>query len=120
MRILADESVDVPVLRALREAGYDVSSILELSLGIADEEVLALARQQERLLLTVDKDFGELVFRLRLTGAGVLLYRLEGFSNTEKAAMVLQILQQHAVELPTSFGVLTGKLFRLRQLGPLA
>lgn len=119
MCILADESVDVPVLQALREAGYDVTSILELSPGIPDEEVLALAQQQGRLLLTVDKDFGELVFRLRLTGAGVFLYRLEGFSNTEKAAMVLQILQQHAAELPTSFGVLTGKLFRLRHLSSL-
>lgn len=119
MRILADESVDVPVIRSLREAEYDVVPILESSPGISDKQVLALARQQERPLITVDKDFGELVFRLRLSGAGVLLYRLEGFSNAEKADLVLKTLQQHAIELPTNFGVLTGKLFRLRHLTSL-
>ena len=62
MRFLADESCDFGVVRALRQAGHDVSAIAETSPALEDFEVIRRALQEERILLTEDKDFGQLVY----------------------------------------------------------
>jgi predicted nuclease of predicted toxin-antitoxin system len=62
MRILADENVPGPVVHALRERGYDVVWIAENLASTADPDVLALAQDQARLLITFDTDFGALAF----------------------------------------------------------
>ena len=72
---MADESVDQPVVDRLREDGHHVLAVAEMPPSIPDEAVLTLANQQGALLLTADKDFGELVFRQRRVSAGVLLIR---------------------------------------------
>lgn len=63
-RFLADESVDFRIIKSLR-GKYDVQAVIEIHAGITDEEVLQLANHMEALLLTEDKDFGELTFRLK-------------------------------------------------------
>lgn len=69
MRFLADESCDFAVVRALRAAGHDVRAVAEAMPGGDDEDVIALAARDHRLLLTEDKDFGQLVFaHIRTTG----------------------------------------------------
>ena len=115
MRILADENVEAPVIRQLRVAGHDVLSVSEALPSIIDEEVLAWAYHEKRLLLTIDKDFGDLVFRHRQPHAGVLLCRMAEVPMTERTELLLRILIQHGDELTGSFGVLTGRLFRLTQ-----
>ena len=65
---VADESCDAALVRVLRGAGHDVVSIAETSPGAVDRVVLALALTGERVLLTRDKDFGELVFFHLLNG----------------------------------------------------
>ena len=65
MRLVEDESVEGPTVTALRAAGHLVLFIAETSPGIEDSEVLVIARKEQALLLTADKDFGELVFRNR-------------------------------------------------------
>ncbi|MBD0367365.1 MAG: DUF5615 family PIN-like protein [Flavisolibacter sp.] len=64
MKLLADESVDKPIIDALRMAGFDVVYILEIAPEIDDGTILNLSNDEQRILLTQDKDFGELVFRL--------------------------------------------------------
>ena len=78
-----------------------------------DEDVLALAHREQRLLLTIDKDFGDLVFRHRLPHSGVFLCRMAELPLDERAALILKMLDQHGNELLGGFGVLTGRLFRL-------
>jgi predicted nuclease of predicted toxin-antitoxin system len=63
MNILADESVAAPIVAQLRQAGHDVQFITELAPGSSDPAILVRANQDDRLLLTADKDFGELVVR---------------------------------------------------------
>jgi predicted nuclease of predicted toxin-antitoxin system len=75
VRFLADESCDFAVVRALRAAGHDVSPVAEVSRGADDEAVIALARQQGRILLTEDKDFGKLAYADGHDTTGVLLIR---------------------------------------------
>ena len=67
MNLLADENVDAPIVAALRAAGHRVRYVLELDPGIDDPRVLALANADQTLLLTSDKDFGELVLMIVTT-----------------------------------------------------
>ncbi len=77
MRFLADEDVPKAIVHALRAAGHDVAWVRETSPGIRDEAVLASALAEKRVLLTFDKDFGELVYRVgRPASCGVVFFRI--------------------------------------------
>lgn len=66
MKFLADESVDFPIIKSLREIGFDVSYLTEMYPGVTDVEVIEIAGNQSRILITADKDFGTLIFRNKL------------------------------------------------------
>ncbi|HUE24225.1 MAG TPA: DUF5615 family PIN-like protein [Bryobacteraceae bacterium] len=76
MTFVADESVDRQIVERLRLDGHRVAYVAEMSPGIMDETVLTESRVSESVLITADKDFGELVFRQRQASTGVLLMRL--------------------------------------------
>ena len=78
MKCVADENVDSAIETALRSAGHDVWYVAEEARGILDDEVLRRAADENALLLTSDKDFGDLVFRQGKSDSGVLLIRLAG------------------------------------------
>jgi predicted nuclease of predicted toxin-antitoxin system len=84
--------------------------------GIPDDKVLSLANQEEAILLTADKDFGEVVIRQRRRVPGILLVRLPGLSAARKAEVVSSAVSQHSAELPDAIGVLTPSAFRVRRL----
>jgi predicted nuclease of predicted toxin-antitoxin system len=75
-RYLADESFPGGGVRSLRSLGFDVLYIAELAPGIADVDVAAEAERRDAVLLTFDRDFGELTFRHRVAVPGVVLFRL--------------------------------------------
>ena len=115
MRIVADESVDGQIVARLRTDRHDVLYVAELDPGIEDENVLALSRQSNAVLLTADKDFGELIFRQQLLHSGVLLVRLAGFKPDIKAELIAAAFNQHGEELAAGFGVLSKSALRLRK-----
>jgi predicted nuclease of predicted toxin-antitoxin system len=88
--------------------------VAEMQPSIPDEAVLTLANQQGALLLTADKDFGELVFRQRRVSAGVLLIRLAGVSPATKAMLVSAVVREHATDLAQAFTVVSPGMVRLR------
>jgi len=114
MTLLADEGVDALIVVRLRESGHDVVYVAELSPSISDSEVLDIANARHALLVTADKDFGELVFRQGLAHAGVVLLRLAGLMAATKADIVVQALRHHAAELPEAFSVVSPGLIRIR------
>jgi predicted nuclease of predicted toxin-antitoxin system len=74
MRWLVNENVSGSVIRALRDRGHDVLSVKESLCGSADPDILATAQAEHRVLVTHDKDFGELAFRSGLpANSGVVL-----------------------------------------------
>ena len=77
MRWLADECVSPDILARLRRMGHDVDHILELDRGADDDSISIRAREQNRLLLTEDNDFGERVFRRGELIPGVVFLRIE-------------------------------------------
>jgi predicted nuclease of predicted toxin-antitoxin system len=113
---LADESVDRQIVDRLRQDNHSVLYVAEMEPGIPDDTVLDLANRDEAILLTADKDFGELVFRQRRLVSGVLLVRLAGLSPARKAVLVAAAVRQHGKELPNAFAVLTPGAFRIRRL----
>jgi len=62
MNLVADESLDRQIVERLRRDGHSVAYMAEMDPGISDEEVLALSEQQSAVLITADRDFGELVY----------------------------------------------------------
>ncbi|MGH6683883.1 MAG: DUF5615 family PIN-like protein [Pseudolabrys sp.] len=77
MRWLVDECIDAALVVYLRGAGHDVVYMAEIAPAASDANVLARARRDGRLLLTEDKDFGDLVFRRRSQVPGIVLLRLD-------------------------------------------
>ncbi len=106
MLIIADERVDFAIIQLLRAAGFSVLAIVEKYQGWPDSKVLDLAFQEKAYLITEDKDFGELTYRLKRPSHGILLGRMMEEPNEEKAALVLQVLQQHLDRLFNAFSVL--------------
>ena len=114
MILLANENVDAPIVAALRDAGHRVGYICELDPRIDDHRVLALANADNALLLISDKDFGELVFRLRLVHARVILYRLAGLSLQGKSRIIADTLAAHGSEMQGAFSLITAGHVRIQ------
>src|SRR5262245_61167953 len=115
MILLADESVDRPIVERLRQDGHDTLYVAELAPSISDDDVLREANSRKALLLTEDKDFGELVYRLGRVHAGIVLIRLAGLPAAWKADTVAKVLQDHAGELQGSFTVISPGAVRIRK-----
>lgn len=118
-KLLAGENVAAPMVQALRDAGVDILYIAELSPGISDDEVLQLAKDQARLLLTEDKDFGELVFRLKGGLPGVIPIRLPPGPWQSHWHRLKNVIDQHGERLNDSYTVIEEKRVRFRRM-PIA
>jgi predicted nuclease of predicted toxin-antitoxin system len=114
--IVADESVDFGIVVSLRGAGFQVVSILEEHPGWPDAQVLDLAFRSNAFLITEDKDFGELTYRLRKPSHGILLIRLIHEDSEAKAAVVLNVLLQDFSRLWNAFSVLERTNLRVKPL----
>jgi len=114
VNLLADESVDAPIVERLRSDGHNVVSVAELSPSITDDEVLDRANSGPFPLVTGDKDFGELVFRLHRVTHGVILIRLHGLSLPVKAALVADAIRLHGAEMLHVFTVISPGMVRIR------
>jgi predicted nuclease of predicted toxin-antitoxin system len=107
MILIADEGVDQQIVEWLRNTGYIVFYVAELEPGIDDDVILDKANANNALLITADKDFGELVFRQGLVYRGVILLRLSGLSPETKARIVVDVLHERGDELLDAFSVIS-------------
>jgi predicted nuclease of predicted toxin-antitoxin system len=118
MNIVADESVDLAVVQGLRNRGHSVTYIAEFGPGTADDEVLRMASSAGAVLLTADKDFGELIFRQHRLSSGVVLMRLSGLATDRKAELVGEFFDDRGSELIGAFSVLAPGKLRIRSDPP--
>jgi predicted nuclease of predicted toxin-antitoxin system len=116
MRFLADESCDFAVIRALRDAGHDVLAVSEKRPGSKDFEVIGFAREEGRVLVTEDKDFGQLVYAGGQGGTGVVLLRFAASARQQVPAAVLALVASFGDRLPISFVVLEPGRVRIGSL----
>jgi predicted nuclease of predicted toxin-antitoxin system len=100
MKFLFDQSADYRLIAHLRSLGHDVSAVSRnYPPSLADEDVLAIALSEQRILVVADRDFGELIFHQGLAHTGVLFFRLPGAQLQTKVEHLDQALQEHADEL---------------------
>jgi predicted nuclease of predicted toxin-antitoxin system len=116
MRLFADENIPKAIVDWLRSSGHDVSYASEEQPGERDPVWLDKAESDQRLILTSDKDFGELVFRDRLNSHGVVLLRLGNISLTDRIAWLERAWPVIEAKSPGKFIVVTAKKVRVRPL----
>jgi len=93
MRILANENFPGEAVEALRLHGHDVTWVRTDAPGSNDQQVLEWARTDDRILITFDKDFGELAFRSRLpASSGIILFRISTPSSAHVARVATTAL----------------------------
>ena len=112
MLFLADESCDFALVRALRNAGYDVKAVQESCPGESDETVIALSKDEERILLTEDKDFGQLVFS-GAPSVGVLFIRYPTQARSKMPESILEFVKKSESKLKGNFVVAQPGRFRI-------
>lgn len=95
MKFIVDECTGPTVAKWLINVGYDVLSISLDRRGISDKEILKIAVDEERILITNDKDFGELIFKEKLPHRGVVFLRLANETATNKVFVLKNLLQNH-------------------------
>ncbi len=116
MDILADENVPGAAVERLRDAGHDVSWVSEDAPGTADPEVLERASKEDRLLVTFDKDFGDLAYRSGLKApAGIVLFRLPSMPPKELSRFMTDSLETQ-VDWKGHFSVVSQLGIRMRVL----
>ncbi|HLY58073.1 MAG TPA: DUF5615 family PIN-like protein [Stellaceae bacterium] len=116
MRFLTDENVSGAVIERLRVLGFDVTAIAETHSGATDSAVLAMAKGESRILITEDRDFGEMVIRQRLGVCGIILLALDRFSNAGEADRVADIVSKNPDKLAGNLVVIEPARIRVRSL----
>ena len=119
MRLLVDESTGAAVVEYLRSVGQDVLAVAEEMPQADDPDILAHATREGRILITNDKDFGELVFRNGQAHSGVVVLRLQDESSANHMHTIEIVLEQYADRLAGRFTVATERGIRIRRLDDL-
>ena len=112
-KLLADENVPIEAVKALKRRGVNIVSVTEFSPGLSDREVLDLANREDMILVTFDKDFGELVVREKVKVKGLILLRFTPRSSQQIARRIWQILTS---QIPVKNSLLVVKEYTVRAI----
>ena len=116
MRILANENFPLEAVRALKKAGHEVTWVHDILLGSRDEAVLLYAQEQNCILITFDKDFGELAFKANLPATcGIVLFRIS-MSSPEYIAQTAVIALGAREDWAGHFSVVEDRQIRMTPL----
>lgn len=116
MNLLVDENIPYDAVTALRDKGHDVVWIREVARGSADKEVLARAEKEKRILITFDKDFGELAYHSYLPlSCGIILFRIPMRSSSIISKFIVRILESRS-DWAGNFAVIEETRIRMRNL----
>jgi predicted nuclease of predicted toxin-antitoxin system len=118
MRFLVDECTGPTVAAWLSQQGHDVLSVYDQLPGTADDDLLELAHRDHWILITNDRDFGELIFRERRPHHGVVFLRLDDERAANKIRVLGLLLNSHAADLPDRFVVATETQVRFASSTP--
>ena len=116
LSFLADESCDFGVVRALRAEGHNVLAVADMMSRSDDRELIDFAANEERILITEDKDFGWLVQVARAKSNGVIFIRFPGNRRGDVATIVCAVIRQHGDRLNKSFVVIEPGYVRISEL----
>jgi predicted nuclease of predicted toxin-antitoxin system len=113
LRFLADESCDFGVVNALRAEGYNVLALTEITTRSVDSQVIAQAYHEKRILITEDKDFGQLVFASQADSAGVILIRYPGNARKSLQEAIVKLIHEQGEDIANAFIVMQPGYIRI-------
>jgi predicted nuclease of predicted toxin-antitoxin system len=117
MDFVANENFPLFSVRLLRNAGHNVASIIEETPGATDSDILKRAQREKRIILTFDRDYGELIYRHRTFFAeGVVYFRFDPSTPEEPAKILLKALEEGKVLLLGKFTIIERGRIRQRAL----
>ena len=114
LRLFVDTSLGLSLEDCVRNSGHDATFVRDIDPRLPDSAILELAVRNHRMVLTMDKDFGELVYRVGRGHRGVLLLRMEDQSAAVSAPTVARLLQDYSELLENHFAVYQGGRLRIR------
>lgn len=114
MKFLVDVGVSQKVEKWLAENGYDTKAVRDLNPKAKDSEILHLAVAESRMVITMDKDFGELVYNSGMKHSGVLILRLEDAKGDQKVEIVKKILSDYINKIQNKFCVFQDGRLRIK------
>ena len=114
LKFVLDVGVGNKVGQYLTNEGYDALLISTINPSMSDSEILAIAENENRMVITMDKDFGELVYHSEKAHAGVLLLRLEDATGEEKVEVIRFIIDNFKDLLEHKFCVFKNGRLRIR------
>jgi predicted nuclease of predicted toxin-antitoxin system len=112
MRFLVDECTGPNVASWLRNNEYEVFSVFEDARGMEDDDIIQKAVEENWILITNDKDFGDKVFRDGHLHRGIILLRLQDERAASKIEVLSRLLKNYKLRLPDSFVVATQRQIR--------
>lgn len=114
MKFLVDVGVGKKVENWLKENGFDVLSVRDIDSRAKDSQILCWAVDQQRMIISMDKDFGELVYNSGKHHAGVLILRLEDADGDTKVEVTKKILAEYYDKIESHFCVFQDGRLRIR------
>lgn len=114
--VLADEGLNGNLIKALRADGYQVEWIKEIEVGMADIDVIALAREKGSVLITEDKDFGEWIFSHHISGLTIIFLRYDKEDYLAILSYLKSILRSKVNEDKKEFITINKNKVRRRQI----
>ena len=116
MKFLANENFPLAGISLLREAGYDVAAVIEETPGAKDDDILARANREKRVIVTFDRDYGELIYKRNMPSpAGVVYFRFHPSTPTKPADYLLALLS-NGIQFEQRFTVVERDGLRQRPL----
>lgn len=112
LKFIADVNIEKRIVDYLLENGYDVKWIPDYECEMTDEELLKVANEERRILITNDKDFGELTFLQKKHSIGIILIRVKNQQTRIKLDLVSKLLVKHKRKILNHFIVITESKFR--------
>lgn len=116
MLLLADENVPLKSYKFLKEKGYDIIHIGLEAEGIKDYEIINLSIDQDRIIITFDSDFGELVFKIGYKPKGVIFFRWKKFSPSEPGEYLHNLIESKSVQFKGFFTVIDDNQIRQKKI----
>lgn len=114
IKLLFDEDIGKKTAELVRAEGYDVVSIIEEMPGLPDQGVLSYALKEKRVLVTLDRDFGRLVYLSSQKHCGVLYLRLKNESAPNIAQTIIKTIKSRGKIMPKHFVTATESVVRIR------
>ena len=116
LKFLADVNIEKDLVEFLNKQGFDVLWIPDYDCRLKDNDLLELANKENRILITNDTDFGEIVFLQKKISEGIILLRVKGQKVNIKLRVLKKLLKFHSNKIKNNFIVISERRIRIRPM----